>query len=397
MQRLATSSIETTTTAATSAPKPTSIVRKLLFYTTAATGTFYVGSVFVAFSNQAYYDFFNENVPLGQSVTDYAEKHDWDELTVDSFVHGWIEAVAGVSEFFSRLLGAQTTAEKAKSRAEEKKAATTDKYQESKDRLKSLTDTMKTKVEKSEDQIIEGSKKAVALARHRAAQFSTEVEELIRKAEDALAISSTETLSTDSEPTVNYAAPTISEIPSTNTNSDKKVYDGLLPIGHEPPYGFSRPKPPKTEPARQPEAAIPPEPLPLIAPAVAELNVSEPVIAQLASTIDNLASYLSSNPAAAENAKDILETAKLDLTGLASRIETIKHEEHQQLEKSLDEQAKEYTTKLLELEMEAQDKLDSQEEGFRKFFDAERMKVVQAYREKLDHELRTQTELINER
>jgi mitofilin len=121
------------------------------------------------------------------------------------------------------------------------------------------------------------------------------------------------------------------------------------------------------------------------------------VIAQLASTIDNLASYLSSNPAAAENAKDILETAKLDLTGLASRIETIKHEERQQLEKTLDEQAKEYTTKLLELEMEAQDKLDSQEEGFRKFFDAERMKFVQAYREKLDHELRTQTELINER
>jgi len=32
--------------------------------------------------------------------------------------------------------------------------------------------------------------------------------------------------------------------------------------------------------------------------------------------------------------------------------------------------------------MEAQDKLDSQEEGFRKFFDAEKMKFVQAYREK---------------
>jgi MICOS complex subunit MIC60 len=63
----------------------------------------------------------------------------------------------------------------------------------------------------------------------------------------------------------------------------------------------------------------------------------------------------------------------------------------------LDEQAKEYTIKMLELEMEAQDKLDSQEEGFRKFFDEERMRVVQAYRERLDHELRTQTELINER
>jgi len=305
--------------------------------------------------------------------------------------------VAGVSEFFSRLLGAQTTAEKAKSRAEEKKAATTDKYKESKDRLKSLTDTMKTRVEKSEDKIIEGGKKAVALARHQAAQFSAEVEELIRKAEDALATSSTETPSTNSEPTVNHTAPNVSAVSSTNADSDKKVYEGLLPIGHEPPYGFSRPTHPKPEPAYQPEAASPPKPFPLVAPAVAELNVSEPVITQLASTIDNLASYLSSNPTAAENATDILETAKLDLTGLASRIETIKYEERQQLEKTLDEQAKEYTTKLLELEMEAQDKLDSQEEGFRKFFDAERMKLVQAYREKLDHELRTQTELINER
>jgi len=37
--------------------------------------------------------------------------------------------------------------------------------------------------------------------------------------------------------------------------------------------------------------------------------------------------------------------------------------------------------------MEAQDKLDSQEEGFRKLFDEERMKFVQTYREKLDYEL----------
>jgi mitofilin len=32
--------------------------------------------------------------------------------------------------------------------------------------------------------------------------------------------------------------------------------------------------------------------------------------------------------------------------------------------------------------MEAQDKLDSQEEGFRRFFDEERSKLVQGYRAK---------------
>jgi len=59
--------------------------------------------------------------------------------------------MAGVSEFFSRLIGAQTTAEKAKGKADEKKVATTEKYRESKDRLKYLTNTMRPTVEKSEE------------------------------------------------------------------------------------------------------------------------------------------------------------------------------------------------------------------------------------------------------
>jgi mitofilin len=93
----------------------------------------------------------------------------------------------------------------------------------------------------------------------------------------------------------------------------------------------------------------------------------------------------------------VLETAKADLTALADRIEKVKEEERVQLEQKLDEQTSDYQLKLIELEMEAQDKLDSQEQGFRTFFDEEKVKFVQANREKLDHELRTQTELINER
>jgi MICOS complex subunit MIC60 len=368
----------------------------------AATGTFYVGSVFVAFNNQRYYDFFNETVPLGQSIVDYAETHDWDELTADSIVHSGINAVANVSEFISRQFGSsQTSADNTKGKAEDiKKATVAEKYQESKDRFKSITTAMKTKVEKSDDSMVEGGKKAAAIARHQASQFSHEIEELIREAEDALIASSAEAkaVPTNSQPVAQGGGPTtVAETSSPGTLSDKKIYDGSLPLGHEPPYGFSRPPPPALESALQPNIDSTPQPLPLVAPVVAELSVSEPVIAQLASTIDNLASYLNANPSAAEKAKDILETAKLDLTGLASRIETIKSEKKEQLEKILDEQAKDYTVKLLELEMEAQDKLDSQEEGFRKFFDAERAKFVQVYREKLDHELRTQTELINER
>lgn len=337
---------------------------------------------------------------MGHTVMEYAEAHDWDELSVDSFVHSGIEAFAMTLDLFSRLFGITTgkSSDKQHEEARMLKPAITDRPAES--RLKSVTTTLKTAVEKNEEKVLEKGKKAAAIARHQAAQFSEGVEELIRLAEAALA-----NHATDATPTVSHSAaedvlpPANTDAPPPSITSDQKVYDVPLPLEHEPPYGFSRQAPPKLPGERHAQVKVNavPKPLPLVAPAIADLGVSEPVIAQLASTIDGLASYLNSNPTAAEKAKDILESAKVDLTGLASRIEAIKDEERQQLERTLDEQAKEYTTKLLELEMEAQDKLDSQEEGFRKFFNEQQSKLVQAYREKLDHELRTQTELINER
>ena len=113
--------------------------------------------------------------------------------------------------------------------------------------------------------------------------------------------------------------------------------------------------------------------------------------------IDDLASYLNTNPTAAEKARDILDTAKVDLTQLAGRIDEIKAAEAKKLEASLDEQARECMQSLLELEMQAQDKLDSQEESFRKFFEQERAKMIHDYRQKLEQELQTQSEIINER
>uniref|UniRef100_D8PWN0 MICOS complex subunit MIC60 n=2 Tax=Schizophyllum commune (strain H4-8 / FGSC 9210) TaxID=578458 RepID=D8PWN0_SCHCM len=52
---------------------------------------------------------------------------------------------------------------------------------------------------------------------------------------------------------------------------------------------------------------------------------------------------------------------------------------------------------MLELEMQSQDKLDMQEDEFRKFYDEEKLRLAQMCREKLENELKVQTELINER
>ncbi|KAI0342670.1 hypothetical protein BDW22DRAFT_1428843 [Trametopsis cervina] len=385
------------------APKKKHPIRRFIIYTTAATTTFYVGSAFVAFSNHPYHEFFVENVPLGASVVQYAEDHDWDTLTIEKVIAASSKGVTYVQNLFSGESSGKAV-EKTKEAYERTKEV-------SKERIQHVTKSLKTTVHKAEEAIVGQSKKDAAIAKHQAAQFSEGVEELVRLAEEALAgkvaIPKPGSTTTPEQPEVtppdNASASTSAE-PSA-VKKGQNVYDLPLPVGFEPPPGYARPAPPKAAPKAVPETkeakAEPPKPapvpLPLVAPVVAELGATEPVISQLASLIDNLASYLNSNPAAAEKARDVLEGAKGDIRDLASRFDQVKEEERQALEAKLDEQTREYTIKLLELEMEAQDKLDSQEEGFRQYFDDEKAKFTQAYREKLNQELRTQSEIINER
>ncbi|EPQ52767.1 hypothetical protein GLOTRDRAFT_79932 [Gloeophyllum trabeum ATCC 11539] len=393
-------------TEAEAAPQPPlpkkkkSVIRRLLFWSGTATATFYVGSVFVAFKDERYYDFFSDHVPFGASFIQYAEDHDWDTLTVQNLVDSGKRTVDSVQR---RVTGAAKEAEQRVEKA--KDAVSADKAKAliqstataGSERIKAVTDSLRTNVRKSEEKVVEGGRSAAAAAKHQALQFSSEVEDLVRKAEAALAGKPVEPLPQSTmSPGQHGIAP--QESASSEAETDKKIYEAPLPVGFEPPPGFSRPAPPKrAEPTRQPEAPPAPPPLPLVAPAVAELQASEPIITHLASTIDNLASYLNANPTAANEARDVLDNAKMDLTQLVSHMEKIKEQERSQLEAKLDEQTREYSLKLLEMEMEAQDKLDNQEQGFKQWFEQERQKFVKAYREKLEKELQTQSELINER
>ena len=253
---------------------------------------------------------------------------------------------------------------------------------------------LRTTVKKSEDDVS-------AAARHRLSQFSDGVQELVEEAEYALAgrprpksgSASVPEPTTSTHPTESRPTTAAKDLP-TPVDIGKNVYDIPLPLGFEPPPGFNKPKPPP--PAVKPSPPPPPL-LPLIAPEISELATSEPIIGQLAATIDNLTVFLKSNPAAAEKAHAVIDSAKLDLKNLATKIQKIKEDEQVVLEQQLDDQAREYTVKLLELEMSAQDKLDSQEDEFRKLFDEERVRLVKTYREKLSQELQTQSEIINER
>ncbi|KAJ3778077.1 mitochondrial inner membrane protein Mitofilin [Lentinula raphanica] len=365
------------------------IVRRIFLATTALTGTFYVGSAFLAFNNTDYYDFFSEHVPLGQSMLEYGEANHWDTMTVHSAVDYTVRTATSIKDFvLEKVNGAPTSVKEVKERVEKSahdaKVTTIRTVEASKERVKDVAAHVRTNVQKEEDKL---TGKAAAIAKHQSEQLVEGLSDLVRKAEEALAVKP-DTPASDSD--------SLSKSPGAphekDTSLRRDVYEAPLPVGFEPPPGFSLPPPPKKEPPPPKYAE-----LPLVAPAVSKLASSEPIISHLAGTIDNLASFLKSNPEAASRVTDVLDLAKNDLSTLAQRIESAKEEERKGLEAKLDEQTREYTLKLLETEMEAQDRLDNQEEEFRKLFDLRQSQLIQTYRQKLEEELKTQTDLINER
>lgn len=301
------------------------------------------------------------------------------------------DGVSSAYTYVRKQLGyaVDDTPTKVPSKSKPVKAAAAD---EVKERVQKAVDSLKTDAKVGAGAVNDKSAKAAAIARREGIQFTQGVEELVLEAEAALQgkpfqkpQSTHSGASTHDQQTVAGSGPQ-PEPPSRN------VYNAPLPLGHEPPPGFTQLPAP-----RPPKPLAPEEPLPLVAPAVEGLHSSEPVLTHLAGTIDSLASFLNANPAAANKARDVLDVAKNDLSSLAQSFERLREEEKVKLEQSLDEQTREYALKLLELELQSQDKLESQETDFRAFLEEEKFRFSKAYREKLEQELRTQSDIINER
>ena len=377
-------------------PKKKYTLRKIIWTTTALTGTFYVGSTFVAFNNQAYYDIFVDKVPLGQSMLVFAEERGWDTLTAGDVIQSSSNALMTSYRFVTDLINGTTKPEPGV--VEQTTKAVQDKATEARAATFKIVKKVEPAVQEAKKEVTQTAAKAAdkveTIAKEVAEKAQVEVDDLVQRAEAAIA---GKPYVKDS-PTPPPKIITVEVIDSSEPASPepaKNVYDVPLPLGFEPPPGFTRPAPPKPVATEEKKPEPVPVELPLVAPAVSA--ASEPIITHLAGTIDNLAAFLKSDPKAAEKAGDVLETAKNDLAALVERIEVVKEQERSALESQFDEQTREYTLKLLELEMEAQDKLDSQEIGYKQLFEQERAKFIQAYREKLNRELQTQSEIINER
>jgi mitofilin len=237
------------------------------------------------------------------------------------------------------------------------------------------------------------------------AKFSEGVEGIVRQAERALHTVEDEAVRAEKaiapQPTGPRSLPdtqrprelrpeTVDNKAKSDPTVGKERYSGPpLPLGFEPPPGYYIPAPKKAEPP------VEGAPLPLLAPKVKDFASEEPIIAQLASTIDSLTSSLSSANAgsASANATGILTKAHDDLSALSTRLGQVKKNEKEKLEKTISEKTKEFESLLQSKAEEAK----KGEQGLRAGWEQERQKMVDKWREELEGELEIQRTGIDKR
>lgn len=174
--------------------------------------------------------------------------------------------------------------------------------------------------------------------------------------------------------------------PKKPTFDGQTVYKAPLPVGHEPPPGYYVPPPPVSR-VKDGEK----ETLPLLAPKIKEFAASEPIVTQLASTIDSLASSLHT-PSSGEPNK-ILSRAQDDLTALTQHLENVKKTERAQLEKTVAEKTKEFEALLKAKEKER----EQGEQGLKQGWEKEKSAMVDNWRGDLEKELESQRQGIEQR
>ncbi|GAA5887389.1 hypothetical protein JCM6882_002514 [Rhodosporidiobolus microsporus] len=395
-------------------PKPRkSITRRILTPILLLTFAFYGASIPLGYYSLRYRDFLVETVPGGEQIGELL-----DELQVkQAAVKGGEPVAPGTKGKETEL----TRYAESRARAEGwkvKKPEPTDPEQarrEIKAKLEKEAQKLAGEAKDTVQDVVEAAKARASQVKQVAVQAEGVVEGKAKEAAAAVkqALPAAPAVA---EKVASAAAPVVEEPPSTlpvyaqrprqldatpipPKKAPKETYQGPpLPLGFEPAPGYELPRPPPAPKGDLKPAPPVPMPLPLVAPALRDAATSEPLLGELASTIDSLAKYVEKNDATTSaSAATVLSDAQKDIKSLAARLEGIKKAEEDKLQAQLKQQAGEYSSLLLKAEKELVDRLDTQEEDWKKAFDTERANLVQAYKTKLDTELATQQEIINQR
>ena len=407
---------------------------RILLGTVLATTLFYGASAYASTTSERYRDFFMQEVPGGEYIMTQVEDRQMDRDLVRKLSDKARRASGKAEDLQKRRAErmaefARQQQEKAKELAAEAKEtvqATTAKVaDQAKTAAATVTESVKRASESVQTTVASTAQQAKAAvissaeqARETAASSGRDVQQAGADSREAIKDAASKAKEAISDATnavtpkiesqdvpfvrpnvpVDYQKPRqLDGRPQTPKVAPVQDYTGPpLPVGFQPPPGYAVPRP---KVAKKPEAEQAPPPLPLVAPTVSEFTSSEPVLGQLASTIDNLSRFLNDSPSAVgdKGAREVLTTATLDLRALGERLGNVKEEERKKLEVQIEEKTREYSANLHEAERELVQRLEKQEDDWKSAFEIERKSLVDAYRQKLDGELAGQKELIEQR
>ncbi|KAL7418313.1 MICOS complex subunit mic60 [Cryptotrichosporon argae] len=422
-------------------PPKRGFFRRALLYTTFGALVFYPTSAYLSTKYEPYRELF-VNLPGGEALADYADDHAWGavgkatpapppvRVAIDDkarAAQAAVKAQAGKVE--AALKGTAAEAErgvdKAAAAAKSKAAEVERKAKADAGTARAEAGSVKDKAVAAAAATVDRAKELAGEAKQKVADatervpfnFSDGVEGIVREAERALdrgeqKIGAAAHQAKDAVEAVVSPPPAGPDgqrrlvdtqrprelrpetvTPQAPSFEGKQLYTGPpLPLGHEPPPGFYLAPPAK---AMQAKAAAEPPRLPLLGPKVKEFAAEEPIIAQLASTIDSLASSLAAPAIGAgpSDASGILGKAQNDLSALSRRLDDVKKAEKARLEKTVEDKTREFEHVLKGKEEE----WHASEKGLKEGWEKERQGMVDEWRKVLEGQLEAQREGIEKR
>lgn len=407
------------------APKKKSFLGRLVTWTVVGGLILYPAGAWVSTQNEAVRDQFVQ-LPGGEWLADYADENNWEQFGVGTIT----QQVAKLTKLVKGESASTTTpttttpvveekvdrsirdlSGKKTSAADELRARAEAATRQVKDAVAPRTEGDATTAlaeigEAWKRESHEAGQRAASIVRETAAAIKDDAKALAGlaedkaaalkvkagKAADEIAGAMEDVAAEVTNPYVDTQKPRAlrpeTVTPAARTHEGEEKWGQSLPIGYEPPPGYYVPAAPKP---KVPEAG---EKLPLLAPKVKDFGSEEPIISQLASTIDSLTSSLSSTKGGpSTEAAGILDKATRDLSSLNERLGEVKKTEQQRLQQTVEAKTREFEQQLAVKEKEWQ----KDEAGLKETWEAERQKMVDGWRDVLNGELETQRQSIEQR
>ncbi|ORY26306.1 mitochondrial inner membrane protein Mitofilin [Naematelia encephala] len=437
--------------------KTRSFFRRVLIYTTVGALVFYPVSGWLSTQYEWYRDWFTENIPGGEPLADYADDHGWETFGIGTVSKKAVEGfqyVTGDSKTPSVKERAESVGRKVEGDAKSGLASAEKKAGQLRQDAEKKASELKKEAEKKAADAKKGLDKAGAQAKQEASKASATIKGKAEEAKSAAsgAAASLREKASEVAGAATGAVASLRETAHEATDKAKalaveaseKVKDATANV----PFNFSEgvegmvreaekalgkveeqgehikdaltpasgPRVlPDTQRARPLRPETPPpgyylakpasktgdkadegkDTLPLLVPQVKEFAAEEPIISQLASTIDSLTTTLSSPSTGLSggDAKGILSKAQDDLTALSKRLEEVKRTEKARLERTVGDKTAEFEQMLKGKDQERA----SSEQELKESWEKERSALVDEWRHDLEGELEQQRSGIEQR